>query len=255
MPDFWKISWSLAMRHWKVYRRDLLANSSPTIIEPILFVLTFGLGLGAYVNEVEGREYLKYIAPGLVASSALFTAFFESSYGFFVRLKFEFIFDAILTSPASALEIIAGEFIWVCIKGAVMGSMVTGMLLLFGLIEVDYVYAVPLVAALVALACGAIGLMATALCKNINQFQTIYAFLIAPMFFFSGIFYPLNTEILWIKVLAYISPVFHGAKLSQYLLWAELDAFEIAFHGGCLFLLAAIFIVISERMMRPKLLS
>src|SRR5207244_2050544 len=119
--------------------------------------------------------------------TALFTAFFESSYGFFVRLTYENIFTALMTTPIGPREILAGEFIWVGLKGLVMSTAVGLVLVAFQTVEPTFLYLLPVLGCLVGLACGAIGLLATAFVRNINQFQTVYALLISPMFFLSGI--------------------------------------------------------------------
>ena len=98
MREFLSLSWRVCFRHLTIYRQDLFANMAPTLIDPVLFVLAFGVGLGAYVTNVGDSDYMHYMAPGLAVTTALFTAFFETSYGFFIRLRFEHIYQAILTT-------------------------------------------------------------------------------------------------------------------------------------------------------------
>src|SRR3989338_4074141 len=109
----------LTRRNWVVYKKDFIANIAPTAFEPIFLMLSLGVGLGYYVAQIDGRSYIAYIAPGLAVSTALFTAFFESSYGFYVRMTYENIFKAMLTTPIGVREVIFGEFLWVSLKGAV----------------------------------------------------------------------------------------------------------------------------------------
>jgi lipooligosaccharide transport system permease protein len=189
---FWRLSWLVAMRHWAIYRKDFWANMLPTIVDPVLFIMVFGYWLGAHISNLGGMPYLQYMAPGLAVTTALFTAFFESSYGFYVRMTFENIFKALLTTPVGPNEILAGEFIWVALKGTAMASGVSLVLLAFQIVSPQWIWLVPLLGALVGLSCGAIGLIATAMVSNINQFQTVYALLISPMFFISGVFYPVE---------------------------------------------------------------
>jgi lipooligosaccharide transport system permease protein len=171
-----------------IYRQDWFANISPTIIDPIMFILAFGLGLGSHVSQVGNSDYLHYMAPGLAITTALFTAFFETSYGFFVRLKFEHIYEAILTTPVGVNELIFGEFMWVGLKGAVMSLGVATVLAIFGLVKINFLFLIPIVGGVVAIACGGIGFIASSRVKNINQFQAIYALLISPLFFFRAFF-------------------------------------------------------------------
>jgi len=82
MIETLSLAWSIVVRNWTVYKKDFLANISPTIADPSLIMVSLGLGLGPLVQSVGGRSYLEFLAPGLLASTALFTSFFESSYGF-----------------------------------------------------------------------------------------------------------------------------------------------------------------------------
>src|SRR4051812_35549728 len=125
MLETLKLSFHIVRRNWWVYRKDLIANISPTIADPAFMILSLGVGLGSFVAEVHGHTYLQYLAPGLAVSTAMFTAFFETSYGFYIRMTFENIFKAMLTTPIGVNELVVGEFIWVALKGALMVSCVS----------------------------------------------------------------------------------------------------------------------------------
>ncbi|MCB0419255.1 MAG: ABC transporter permease, partial [Bdellovibrionales bacterium] len=247
------LSWRVAVRHWLIFRKDLFANVSPTIIDPTLFLICLGLGLGAYVNQVEGLSYARYVAPGLAVSTALFTAFFECSYNFYVRLTFENIYKAILTTPIGPREILFGEFIWIVLKGMGMTSMVTLWLVVFGFCHWEYALLMPILGGLVSFACGALGLIASSLVKNINQFQTVYSLVISPMFFFSGIFFPIK-DLFWpLRWLANLSPFYHGVSLGQHILWARELGVGLAIHGSALLALSFLLGAIAYRRVHPLL--
>lgn len=226
---------------------------APTLIDPLLFILSFGIGLGTYVADVEGQKYMNFIAPGLVMSTALFTAFFETSYGFFIRLNFESIYKAMLTTPIGVDELIAGEFIWVAIKGAFMSMGVSIVVGAFGLIDFTYLLFVPVLGALVGLSCGALGFMSSAIVKNINQFQTVYALLIGPMFFFSGIFYPVANLPEIGRWLSGLSPLYHAVQLSRSLLLNNNVGDAMLLHFPLLLLMTLLLIWAAIRLVRPKL--
>lgn len=237
-----RLSWHVVRRNWAVYRKDLISNISPTVADPLLFLLSLGVGLGAYVSGIEGQSYSEFLAPGLIMSTALMTAFFESSYGFYVRMSFENVYKAMLTTPIGVREVIIGEFIWVSLKGAVMSLGVGLVLAGFGLAKsFPLLVFLPLLGALVSLPCGAMGLIATSFVKNINQFQTVYSFVIAPLFFFSGIFFPVERQILPIKIIAYAFPLANGVKLGQNIFWATSFSAESWLHLGALLLQCLVF--------------
>lgn len=253
MRETLHLSWLVAMRHWAIYRKDFFSNILPTVVDPALFLLVFGYWLGAHVTAMEGVPYLRYVAPGIAASTALFTAYFESSYGFFVRLVFENIYKALMTTPVGPREIILGEFIWVGLKGTLMASCVGVVLLALGVVHAEFIWLLPIMGALVGLSCGALGLIATGYVRNINQFQTVYALLISPMFFVSGVFYPIAQMPEAVRWLCYLSPLYHGVRLSQSALWAQDVGVTWAVHGSSLLLLTAVLMAWAWKRIQPKL--
>ena len=217
-----KLSWHVVRRNWWVYRKDFLANISPTLADPAFMMLSLGVGLGAFVADVGGRSYMAFLAPGMAVSTAMFTSFFETSYGFYVRMTFENIFKAMLTTPIGIREVVIGEFIWVALKSALMAACVTVVLLGFGLFENPWLLPLsPIIGIAIGLPLGAMGLLSTCYVSNINQFQTVYSFLIAPLYFMSGIFFPLDQMPAWAQWLAAALPLHHGVRLAQSLFWDE----------------------------------
>lgn len=246
----------LTRRNWVVYRKDFLANIAPTAFEPVFQLLSLGIGLGYFISQIDGRSYIAYIAPGLAVSTALFTAFFESSYGFYVRMTFENIFKAMLTTPIGVREIIFGEFLWVSLKGAVMFTILAAVFAAFGLVHNPaHLLMAPLVGALVALPCGSMGLLATSYVRNINQFQTVYAFFISPLFYFSGIFFPLKQMPPAMRMVAEVLPLSHGVTLAQSIFWGEHPLRALATHGTALALFSLFFCTWAYHRIKGKLQS
>jgi lipooligosaccharide transport system permease protein len=253
MLEFWTLSWRVAMRHWSIYKKDFWANILPTLVDPALFILVFGFWLGSHISDLNGISYLTYMAPGIAATTALFTAYFESSYGFYVRLVYENIFKALMTTPIGPHEIIAGEYLWVALKGAIMAFFCGLVLVAFGVVIPTFLPLVAIMGALLGLACGAMGLIATAYVRNMNQFQTVYALLISPMFFISGVFYPIEQMPKLLQFICYLSPLYHAVRLSQSALWSQEILSTWLLHGSALLVLTAILMVWSWKKIHPKL--
>lgn len=241
MLDTLSLSWHVVRRNWWVYRKSFISNISPTIADPAFMILSLGLGLGTYMANVQGHTYLQFLAPGLAVSTAMFTAFFETSYGFYIRMTFENVFKAMLTTPIGVREVVLGEFLWVAIKGALMVFGVCLVLTLLGLFSNPWLLLVsPLVGVLVALPLGAMGLLACCYVSNINQFQTVYSFLIAPIYFFSGIFFPVEQMPQTVQWIVKILPLYHGVKLSQSLFWNDHVLETWAIHAPLLILYSTV---------------
>lgn len=256
MTESFSLSWQVVVRNWTVYKKDFLANISPTVADPAFLLLALGFGLGPFVQEVEGMSYVRFLAPGLVATTALFTAFFECSYGFYVRLTFESVFKAMLTTPIGRREVVIGEFLWVFLKGAIMAFGVGLVLGLFGLIERPWAILIfPLIGGLLAVPCGALGLLAAGYVRNINQFQTVYSFLIAPMYFLSGVFFPVGAVHPYFALAIQASPFYHGVQLMQMTAWGRGDVVEVAYHLGALMIFSVVLGIWANARIAKKLVS
>ncbi len=250
------LSLHITRRNWMVYKKDLVANISPTVADPALIMISLGLGLGAYLTDVDGMTYMSYLAPGLTVATALFTSFFESSYGFYVRMTYENVFKAMLTTPIGVREVIFGEYIWTGLKGAVMAVGVAVVLALCGMMRNPFL--IPLigfVGFLVALPCAAMGLLATAFVRNINQFQSVYSFIIAPLYFLSGIFFPIGQMNPIVRAVAELFPLIHGVRLAQAIFWQKDIPLAFAVSGGILVLQSLVLCGISYVQIRKKLVS
>jgi lipooligosaccharide transport system permease protein len=241
MSDFLvslRLAWRVVVRNWVVYRKDFLANISPTLADPALMMTALGMGLSPYIGSIHDLTYSQYLAPGMVATTVLFTAFFECSYGFYVRMTFESVFKAMLTTPIGTREVVWGEFIWVSIRAALMAGGVGIVLALLRLLPNPWaVFLFPLIGGILAIPCGAIGLLASSYVRNINQFQTVYSFLIAPMYFISGIFFPLGDRPI-LKAIVQVSPFFHGVSLLQMAAWNQFSPAGIFYHLGVMLVYA-----------------
>lgn len=246
----------ITQRNWTVYKKDLIANISPTVADPALIMISLGLGLGTYLTNVEGMSYMQYLAPGLTIATALFTSFFDSSYGFYVRMSYENVFKAMLTTPIGTKEVVLGEMIWVGLKGGLMAMGVGIVLAVCGLMSNPWL--LPLVAVLgflVSIPCGAIGLISVALIHNINQFQSVYSFVIAPLYFLSGIFFPISQMNPVIRIVAEIFPLIHGVRLAQSIFWEKEIAAVFFYNGSILLFQGVILSLIAYKLIKKKLIN
>lgn len=256
MRDTLKLCFHITHRNWTVYKKDLIANISPTVADPAFIMISLGFGLGAYLTNVEGMTYMQYLAPGLTVATALFTSFFESSYGFFVRMTYENVFKAMLTTPIGVKEVVLGEMIWVGLKGAAMAVCVGIVLALFGMMTNPILIPLlSLVGFFVALPCGAMGLLATALVNNINQFQTVYSFIIAPLYFLSGIFFPISQMAKPVKLVAEFFPLIHGVRLAQSIFWNKGMTEAFLYSGSILLIQSFILCTLAYVKIRKKLIA
>jgi lipooligosaccharide transport system permease protein len=203
-------SWvpKLTYRVWHVWRRNLnvftktiFVNFLPPLMEPILYLAAFGFGLGALfgANSIPGYNgsYVQYIAPGLIAIAIMYGGFFECTYGSFVRMYFQKIFDAIIATPVSVEEVIAGELLWGATRAAINATIVLAVVTVVGffstpLVTSPFALLVPVVAFFGGLLFSSIAMCCTAVAKTIDFFNFPTFLFITPMFLLSGTFFPLS---------------------------------------------------------------
>ncbi|HLF23283.1 MAG TPA: hypothetical protein VI565_05105, partial [Burkholderiales bacterium] len=115
-------AWRLWQRSATIYRRTYKFNILPNFFEPFFYLLAMGLGLGAYLTQLRGVDYIDFIAPGLAASSAMFGASFEVTYNAFVKMNFGKVYDAIGTTPLTPEDIALGELLWATTRAVLYGT-------------------------------------------------------------------------------------------------------------------------------------
>jgi lipooligosaccharide transport system permease protein len=250
-----RLSWYVVIRNWIVYRKDFLANISPTLTDPALTLGVLGLGLSPFLSHIGGLTYAQYLAPGMAAMTVMFTAFFESSYGFYIRMTMEYVFKAMLTTPIGVNEVVWGEYIWVAIRAAGMATGVGVVVAVFGLLPNLWALLwFPLIAALMSVPCTSMGLLSCTYIRNISQLQTVYSFLIAPLHFISGIYFPVNYQSA-LGLIVQLSPVYHGVMLLQMTAWNRFNLTQVLYHVAVLMLFSVITLLWSRNRVWKKLVS
>lgn len=217
---FGNVSWR-AYRVWQrdadVYRTTWLLNCLPPLFEPVLYVLAFGLGMGSLIGVVsyqgEMVKYLDFMVPGVIAVAIMFWAFFENTYGSFVRMYYQGTFNAIMATPLLVEDIIVGEWIWGGTKSVFAATIMLVMMSFFGLIAWPSGLVVIPVALVGGLLFAAIGLIVTATSPKIDTFNLPIFLLVMPMFLFSGTFFPIDILPPWAMWVALALPLTHVSFL------------------------------------------
>jgi len=212
-------------RNFAVYRKTWAISFLPPLLEPVLYILAFGLGLARLVGELEvaGEPvgYTVFIAPALVAVAVMYNAFFETTYNSFVRMYYQKTFDALLATPLNLEEVILGEMAWAATKSLIAALLMGSVLSLFGLFVFPSALLLLPLALLGGLLFAGLGMVCTALVPNIEVFNIPIFLMITPMFLFSGTFFPLEQLPGWAQRVAFCLPLTHlvalvrGAALGQ----------------------------------------
>ncbi|MFC1568765.1 ABC transporter permease [bacterium] len=205
--------YSVWYRHFLVYTRNLLSNGLPPFLEPLIFLAGVGLGLGKYIVSMDGLPYIQFLASGLLVTSAMYTASFECTYGTFIRLEYEKSYDGMLAAPITANDLIIGEILWAGSKGWFFSLAVLIIVSVFGVIPLGFSLLAPLVGLLTGLLFATISLWVTSFVKTINHFNFYMTGVLSPMFFFSGVVFPVSSLPKVLQPIAEIMPLTHVVRL------------------------------------------
>ncbi len=224
MKPWRKIIGDISFRSFRVWRRNLAVLRSgwliqllPPIVEPVLYVLAFGLGLGGMIGMVtyEGNtvSYLTFMAPGVIAITIMWWAYLETTYGSFIRMEYQKTFQSMVATPLLIEDVIAGEWLWGATKAVVATTLMTLMLTLMRLVHWPTAFWIFPVMVAGGLLFSAMGLITTALCRRIDMFNLPIFLLLMPMFVFSGTFFPIEILPSWAVKVAYLLPLTHVSIL------------------------------------------
>ncbi|MEJ2740651.1 MAG: ABC transporter permease [Dehalococcoidia bacterium] len=176
------------------------------IIEPVFSLLAMGIGMGAYIGMVEGQRSIDYVAPGIIAGYAMFSASFECTYGSFVRMEYQKTYDAIIATPLSVEDVTAGEIFWGATRAFLTGTVMLVIAAAFQVIHSPWALLIPFISFLEGMMFASIALFYTSIIPYIYSYNYYFSLFITPMFFFSGVFFPLSSFPPVVQTLSWIAP-------------------------------------------------
>ncbi|MGA3281734.1 MAG: ABC transporter permease [Smithella sp.] len=209
------------MRIWQrnltVYKESWKINFLPPLLEPFFYLLAFGIGFSGMIGSVSygsvQTSYLRFIAPALVAINIMNNAFFENTFGSFVRMYYQKTFDAMMATPLNAEEIVTGEIVWGATKSVIGTVIMLIVISFFGLVSYPAGILIVFAAFLGGIAFGSTAMFFTGMVERIELFNLPIFLFITPMFLFSGTFFPLTGLPLWAQYFALVLPLTHLVNL------------------------------------------
>ncbi len=206
-------------RNLTVYQENWKVNFMPPLLEPLFYLLAFGIGFSGMITSVSyaGCEipYVQFIAPSLVAINMMNNSFFENTFGSFVRMYYQKTFDAMMATPLNADEIITGEIVWGATKSVIGTVIMLGVISCFGLVSFPMALLIVPVAFLGGIAFGSVAMVFTGMVSRIELFNLPVFLFITPMFLFSGTFFPISGLPLWAQYFAQTLPLTHLVNLTR----------------------------------------
>ena len=214
----------LVVEHlWTWYRRNWRATVVSSVLQPLLFLLAFGVGFGSLVAgtgstqaATGGVDYLVWLAPALLAVSAVQSGAFESTYPVLSRFKWQRIYHSMIASPISPAQVALGHLVWVALKTTGSGAVYVAVIALFGGVASPGIVVSLLAAVLTGAAMASLVTAFSATVENEGAaFNALFRFVVIPMTLFSGTFFPVDRLPEWVQPIALVSPLWHGTELAR----------------------------------------
>lgn len=236
-------------RNYYVYRRIWKVVFSG-FFEPVFYLFSIGIGIGGLVGEVIGPggtpvSYTAFVAPALMAASAMNGTVMETTFNVFFRLNFDKTYEGILVTPMQPSDLAIGELGWALFRGLLYSTAFVLVMLVMGLAESwTVIFTIP-GAMLIGLAFGSVGLAATTYLRSVHDFDLITLFTL-PLFLFSGTFFPVDQYPPLVAQIVRISPLYHGNELLRGFSLGVLD-WSMLGHAAYLLAIALVGATIANR--------
>lgn len=247
----------LVERNVIAFRRGWLVLLSG-FVEPVFYLFSLGVGLGALVRSVttdSGTEvpYAVFVAPALLAASAMNGAIFDSTFNVFFKLKYARLYDSVLSTPLGPRDVAVGEITWALMRGALYSAAFLLVAAVAGLVESWWALLALPGAVLIGFAFAAVGMFATTFMRSWVDFDYI-TLVIQPLFLFSATFYPLAAYPDALRWVVSWTPLYHGVAMERALMLGEVGP-GILVNVGYLVLMGLLGVLGAARRIEKLLLT
>jgi lipooligosaccharide transport system permease protein len=213
----WSPSWRLVLRNYMAHRKSKVFFLTG-FLEPVLYLFSIGIGVGQMIDSFEFNgqtvAYAAFVAPGMLAASAMNGAVLDSTFSVFFKLKFEKLYDAVLATPMRTTDVARGEITWALLRGGVYSTGFLLVMLVMGLVESWWaVLAVP-ATLLIGFAFSGACMALTTYMRSWQDFEFV-SLGIMPLFLFSATFFPITAFDGALRWVVEASPLYRGVVLCR----------------------------------------
>jgi lipooligosaccharide transport system permease protein len=221
------------------FRTFWKATTFSSVLEPIIYLFAFGVGLGAtLIDGVDGLSYPEFVGTGMVATAVIFSSALPAMFGTFVKERFQRTYDALLAAPIDVEELVTAEMLWIGLRAGFYGCFPLIVSFFFGLVPTVEMLLVPLFCFVTALGFAAFGIAVAASVAKIDQFNYVTTLVITPLFLVAGTFFPIDQLPEGFQIAANFNPLYQlvelvrgaafGFEAVDALRFAALVAFSVA---------------------------
>lgn len=246
---------------WTWYKGNWRSTVVSSVLQPLLFLLAFGVGFGSLVNAggggaaaTGGPDYLVWLAPALLAVSAVQSGVFESTYPVLSGFKWQRTYHAMTAGPLTPTQAALGHLTWIALKTATNGAVYVAVIAAFGGVHSAGILVSLAVAVLTGAAAAALVTAFSATVQNEGSaFSVLFRFVVIPTTLFSGTFFPVDRLPDWVQPLVWVSPLWHGTEVARSAALDRWEALPMLGHLGYLVVLIAIGIALCTRLFTRRL--
>jgi lipooligosaccharide transport system permease protein len=250
--------WFRATRYFMYqYKRTWRGSVTTSFLFPLLYLTAMGLGLGSLIKGPVGGEprFLDFLAPGLLASTAMQIGGNEAMYPVMAAIKWLRTYFAMLATPLRVIDVLVGHLAWIALRLVLVTTIYLAIMAAFGTVHSTLgLLALP-AGVLTGLAFAAPIAAFSATQQNDTGFSTIYRFVLIPLFLFSGTFFPVSQLPGWLQSVALVTPLYHGVALCRALVTGHVSVGSMLGHLGYLVALTLAGVVIATVTYRRRLVT
>jgi lipooligosaccharide transport system permease protein len=201
------------MINFRSYWRSATFSST---VEPTIYLLAFGFGIGSLVTKVGGLDYVQFVGTGTVATAVLFSSALPAMFGTFIKYRFQRTYDAILAAPVDSEELVTAEALWIAIRAGTYGCAPLLVAIAFGLDARPAMLLVPAIGFVAGFGWAGFGITVAATMNSIDNFNYVISGVVTPLFLVAGTFFPLSRLPGWAQALAQANPLYHCVQLVRH---------------------------------------
>ncbi|HXA27946.1 MAG TPA: ABC transporter permease [Candidatus Angelobacter sp.] len=191
--------------------------------EPLLYLAGVGFGVGALIGNVGTVRYAVFVAPALMATSAMNGAVNETTFNMYYKLRYLHLYDTVLATPLRILDVALGEVIWALMRSATYSASFVVVMAALGLIVSPWAALAAPAALLISIAFAGAGVLVTTLMRSWQDFAAVQVVLL-PLFLFSGTFYGISSYPPALQVVVQLTPLYHGVHMLRALTTGDITA-------------------------------
>jgi lipooligosaccharide transport system permease protein len=250
----WPTIKAIWLRESLLFRDHWLSVTFGALIEPLMYMIGFGLGFAPLVRSADGHPYLQFIGTGMVVTSALFAAAFAGMFETYTRRRYQKLYDAILAEPVGVRELVVAETSWYAVKAMVYGCAPLVVVLAIGLPPHPEILLVPVICLFAGAGFGLFGVWVSASVPTIDGLRLVVSGLLTPVMMAAGVFFPVAGMPAWLHGVNQLNPIYHCAELVRHAAFGELEGADWL-HAGVILAFAVLMGALAIRSMRRRLIS